>query len=600
MNLNTIILIIIFGTMHACKTPDTSKGSHNNPVTVDSLFRSYYDERMELYPLEATSAGDYRFNDLLPDNLTVSYREDLRLFYTKYQNLLKAYDRKKLNETEQDSYDILEWECEINLEGLKFHPELLPVDQMWSLNLFMGQLATGKSIQPFRNTADYDNWLKRLNAFAAWCDTAIANMRKGMQTGVILPKSLIIKVIPQMASFASGPATAHLFYSPVKSFPDSISSEDRRRLEKEYAEIIDNRIIPAFRRLHDFLKDEYLPAGRESSGIRDLPDGRKWYQYLIKKNTTTSLTAEEIFQIGQQEVARITDEMEKVMIQVGYDGDLKSFFQYIRTKKELMPYTKPEQVIEHFEEIYNTIRPNLPSLFDLTPKTPFEIRRTEMFREKSASAEYNPGSIDGSRPGIFYVPVPDAETYNVFEDEDLFLHEAIPGHHFQISLQQENADLPLFRKILWYSAYGEGWALYSESLGTELGLYRDPFQYFGMLSSEMHRAIRLVVDVGLHAKGWTREQAIQYSLDHEAESEANIVSEIERYMANPAQALSYKIGELRIKELKSEAQKVLGDKFDVRHFHHILLEPGCMPLNILEEKVSNWIEETQDKPVSHQ
>ncbi|MBN2212608.1 MAG: DUF885 domain-containing protein [Bacteroidales bacterium] len=594
MKFQIIKLIIIFGLMHACKPPASDTGTRKNNVPIDSLFERYYEERMERYPLEATMAGDYRFNNLLPNDLTQSFKEDLKHFYTRYQNLLKKYDRNQLSETEQESYDILNRECVINLEGLEFQQELLPVNQIWSLHLQMGQLASGKSIQPFRNTEDYDNWLQRLEAFVVWCDTAIANMRKGMKTGYVLPGSLINKVIPQMAEFASGPVINHLFYAPVRSFPDNIEPAERTRLKQDFSDMIEKQIIPAFSRLHHFLQNEYLPAGRESSGIGNLPDGDKWYQFLIRYYTHTDLTPDEIFQIGQQEVERISAEMEKVKAQTGFEGSLKSFFNYIRTNKELMPYTKPEQVIDHFKEIYATVRPNLPGLFDLVPKTPFEIRRTEAFREKTASAEYNPGSSDGSRPGIFYVPVPDARTYNVFADEDLFLHEAIPGHHFQISLQQENERLPKFRKILWYSAYGEGWALYSESLGKELGLYNDPYQYFGMLNSEMHRAVRLVVDVGIHTKGWTREQAIQYSLDHEAEPESSIVAEIERYMAGPAQALSYKIGQLKIQELKAKAEKTLGEKFDIRQFHNILLESGCLPLSLMEKKINDWISTAQD------
>ncbi len=271
-------------------------------------------------------------------------------------------------------------------------------------------------------------------------------------------------------------------------------------------------------------------------------------------------------------MTRIGQEMEKVKSQVGYEGDLKSFFDHVRNKKELMPFSDPQEVINNFYAIQEKMLPQVNKLFDLQPKTAFEVRRTEAFREASASAEYNPGSLDGTRPGIFYVPIPDVNKYNLFSDEDLFLHEAIPGHHFQISLQQENTALPSFRKDLWYSAYGEGWALYTESLGEELGLYQDPYQYFGMLGAEMHRAIRLVVDTGLHAKGWTREQAIQYSLDNEAESEASITSEIERYMANPGQALSYKIGQLRIRELRKKAETELGVAFDIKVFHRKVLE----------------------------
>ncbi|MDQ3535275.1 MAG: DUF885 domain-containing protein, partial [Bacteroidota bacterium] len=339
----------------------------------------------------------------------------------------------------------------------------------------------------------------------------------------------------------------------------------------------------------DYTRAEYLPAGRTSSGINVLPDGEEMYKHLIRYYTTTDMTADEIFKIGESEVARISNEMEKVKEQVGFKGDLKAFFDHARTRKELMPFTEPEQVIAHFEEIHSRMKPYIKELFDLTPKTPFEVRRTEAFREASASAEYNPGSQDGTRPGIFYVPIPNVKEYNILSDEDLFLHEAIPGHHYQISLQQENEELPKFRRILWYSAYGEGWALYSESLGPELGLYTDPYQYFGMLSAEMHRAIRLVVDAGMHTRGWTREQAIQYSLDHEAESESSIIAEIERYMAIPGQALSYKIGQLKILELRRNAETRLGEKFDIKEFHNQILESGVLPIKVLEEKVDKWI-----------
>jgi uncharacterized protein (DUF885 family) len=302
------------------------------------------------------------------------------------------------------------------------------------------------------------------------------------------------------------------------------------------------------------------------------------------------MNADEIHTLGLSEVARIISEMEKVKKEVGFKGTIKQFFNEVRTKKELMPYSTPKEILDHFNAIHEKMKPQLEKLFGNKPKTPFIVKQTEKFREASASAEYNPGSLDGTRPGVFYVPIPDATKYNVVSDESLFLHEAIPGHHYQISLTQENKDLPDFRKTIWYSAYGEGWALYTENLGKELGLYTDPYQYFGMLGAEMHRAIRLVVDTGIHAKGWTREKAIQYSLDNEAESEDGITSEIERYMANPGQALSYKIGQLKIRELRARAKATLGDKFDIREFHHQVLETGCIPLALLENKIDKWIE----------
>jgi uncharacterized protein (DUF885 family) len=285
--------------------------------------------------------------------------------------------------------------------------------------------------------------------------------------------------------------------------------------------------------------------------------------------------------------------MEKIKAQVGFTGTLNAFFDHVRTKKELMPFTDPQQVIDNFNAIHERMKPQIEKLFDVKPKTAFEVRQTEAFRENSASAEYNSGSKDGSRPGIFYTPIPDVAAYNIHQDETLFLHEAIPGHHYQISLTQESDELPEFRKTLWYSGYGEGWALYSESLGKELGLYTDPYQYFGTLAAEMHRAIRLVVDTGMHSKGWTREEAIQYSLDNESESEASIISEIERYMAMPGQALSYKIGQLKIRELREKAKKELGDKFDIRQFHNEVLETGCIPLALLEDKINTWVNDTK-------
>jgi uncharacterized protein (DUF885 family) len=301
------------------------------------------------------------------------------------------------------------------------------------------------------------------------------------------------------------------------------------------------------------------------------------------------MTSDEVFDLGQSEVGRLRKEMEKIMQETGFKGDLKAFFTYLNKDKKFFPFNSPKEVLDSFENIHSKMQPQLNKLFDKVPRSKFEIRQTEKFREASASAEYNQGTADGSRPGVFYVPVPDAKKFNTFGMEDLFLHEAIPGHHYQTSLQQENDSLPKFRRFNWYGAYGEGWALYTESLGKELGLYIDPYQYFGALSEEMHRAIRLVVDAGMHTKGWTREQAIQFSLDNEGESEEAITSEIERYMAIPGQALSYKVGQLKIRELRAKAEKELGSDFKIGKFHDALLDSGCLPLAVLEAKIDKWI-----------
>ena len=584
-----IIFLVIVTAILGCTSSGNKEITNNSKAGLDSLLMQFQQEKFKLFPLEATSAGDNRYNDQLPNILTAAYRNQVTDFYTRYRNSLLAQDRSKLSSDDQMNYDVLMWECDIALEGDKFKSYLMPLNQFWSLNLTIGQMASGSGTQPFKTVKDYDNWLSRLNAYTVWCDSAIQCMKTGLKDGYVLPKVLTEKVIPQFESLSRGPVTGHLFFMPIKSMPAEFSPDDKNRLTLAYTKMIGEKIIPAHRRVAAFLVKEYLPASRSTSGISAVPMGKDYYNYMIKLNTTTTKTADEIFKTGEAEVARLSNEMMKVKEQVGYKGDLKSFFDYIRNKKELMPFTKPEQVIANFNAIYEKMKPNLAKLFDKTPKTPFEVRRTEAFREASASAEYVQGSQDGTRPGIFYVPVPDVTKYNMFADEDLFLHEAIPGHHYQISLQQENTSLATFRRLLTYNAYSEGWALYTESMGKELGLYIDPYQYFGMLSAEMHRAIRLVVDVGMHTKGWTREQAIQYSKDHEAEPEASIVSEVERYMAIPGQALSYKIGQLKILELRAKAEKALGSKFRIAEFHNQVLDSGSIPLKILEDKIDVWI-----------
>lgn len=586
----SIYIIVVQLLLIACSAPPKEETKTTEQPSLDSLLQQYHEERLKLFPMDATMAGDNRYNDRLPNNITQEYRSQLKEFYTRYRDQLTASDRSKLSEEDQMSYDILLWECDIALEGLAFKDYLTPINQFWSWHLMAGQLASGSSMQPFKSVKDYDDWLKRLDVYAVWIDTAIVNMKKGIAQGYVIPKVLIKKVIPQLSDLDHGPVKDHLYYNPIKLFPADFSAEDKARLTKAYEEMIQTKIIPGHKKLNDFIKKEYLAAGRETSGISALPGGKEYYNYLIKQFTTTTKSADEIFALGKSEVERITKEMEAVKEQVGFKGDLKAFFAHIRTKKELMPFTKPEEVIAHFNAIHEKMKPNLAKLFDKTPKTPFEVKRTEAFREASASAEYNPGSQDGTRPGVFYVPIPSAKEYNTLSDEDLFLHEAIPGHHYQISLQQENTSLPAFRRILGYSSYAEGWALYTESLGKELGLYTDPYQYFGMLSAEMHRAIRLVVDAGMHTQGWTREQAIQYSLDHEAETEEGIIAEIERYMAIPGQALSYKIGQLKIRELRTKAEQELGDKFSIAQFHNQVLDSGCIPLKVLEDKINRWIE----------
>jgi len=584
----TICLSIVL-YIHGCQ--------HHNMETqlsFSAFLQDYYEEYLRLNPLSATSAGDHRYDDQFPNVISAPYLDASYEFYHLTLAKLEAYDREQLSQHDQMSYDILKWECVIASERSQFPFELTPIDQMWSVNLYIGQLASGASTQAFCTAIDYDNWLKRLDDYLEWCQTAIENMKRGIEKGVVLPAALITKVIPQFQRLAVGKVQEHLFYQPVLTLPEMITGTDRDRIKAEYEEMIALKIMPMYQRMATFFAEEYLPAGRTSSGVGHYAFGNALYSHMIKLYTTTEMKADQIHELGLQEVARLRSEMEKVKEKVEFSGDLNSFFDHVRNKKELMPFTDPQQVIENFNTIHQRMLPQLDQLFDLKPQTPFEVRQTEAFRAASASAEYNPGSVDGSRPGIFYVPIPNVLKYNTYGDENLFLHEAIPGHHYQISLQQEDQDLPAFRKTLWYSAYGEGWALYCESLGEELGLYADPYQYFGMLGNEMHRAIRLVVDTGIHAKGWSRERAIQYSMENEAESEATITSEIERYMAMPGQALSYKIGQMKIQELRRTAEGAFGPMFDIRQFHNIVLETGCVPLHILEDRINNWLNKALD------
>jgi uncharacterized protein (DUF885 family) len=561
-----------------------------SPLEFSAFTKQYFDDKNALFPLDATQYGQNQYNDQLLFEMTDSYRKKLGEFYASYENKLQQFDLKSLSEEEQNSYEIIKWEVAVGKEVLQQPTNLMPIHQFNGTHLTMGQFAGGTSAQSFATEKDYRNFLVRMEKFAVWIDSAMVYMKKGMAQNVVLPKALSQKVIPQFQDLITANPTDNLYYSAIKQMPNTIPAAKQKELASAYAQVISQKLVPQFQKMVAFLQTDYLPASRNTSGIGSLPFGKKLYAAYAKQWTTTTLDPETTHQLGLKEVARLQAEMEVVKKQVGYTGSLKEFMNEVRTSPKLKPFTTPEQVLANFDRIYQKIKPNVDRLFAVQPKTKFEIRRTEAFRENSASAEYVQGTADGSRPGIFYVPIPDAKEYNVLEDEDLFLHEAIPGHHFQVSLQQESTTLPDFRKFNWFGAYGEGWALYTESLGKELGLYQDPYQYLGMLNDEMHRAIRLVVDTGIHCKGWTREEAIAYSMNNEAGGEASITAEIERYMAIPGQALSYKIGQLKILELRHKAEAKLGKQFDIKIFHEKVLESGVMPLALLESKMNAWID----------
>ncbi|AUD01563.1 DUF885 domain-containing protein [Spirosoma pollinicola] len=582
------LLSLLLATMIGCNSPKNEQTTAAN-TEFATVLDNYFEQRLKLFPVEATQQGDNRYNDQLPNDISQAFITETKSFYTGTQEKLNTFDRAKLSDEDKISYDILKRELALQLEQYAFHQEEIPFNQFTGLTLTFGQLGSGEGAQPFKTVKDYDDWIKRASAFAVWGDTAIAAFRKGMVSGRVLPKSLVVKMIPQMTDLVVSDPTKSLFYGPIQKLPKTFSAADKDRLTASYKKAISEQIVPTYRKLGTFLKDDYLPKARTTSGINVLPQGPELYRYLVRTWTTTNDTPDQIHQIGLTEVARIRSEMEKVKTQVGFNGSLDQFFTHLKTDRKFYPYKKPKDVLDAFQTILAKIEPNLKKDFISTPKSKFEIRQTEKFREASASAEYNQASADGSRPGIFYVPIPDATKFNITSGmESLFLHEAIPGHHYQVSLQQENTSLPKFRRFAWYGAYGEGWALYCESLGKELGLYTDPYQYMGALGDEIHRAIRLVVDVGLHTKQMTREEAIKYMMANEPISEQGATAEIERYMAIPGQALSYKIGALKIRELRSKYEKQLGDKFSLAAFHEEFLKDGCMPLDVLEHKMDAW------------
>ncbi len=584
------VVAIIAASLSACKQSGTTGSTTGDNKDLAKVFNDYYQDRLKLYPIEATFAGDNRYNDLLPNDGSDAFIQQAKGLYTGYLDKVKQFKREDLSEADQLSYDIFVYEAQVNLDRFNYHFEYMPFDQFNALPITMGQFGSGSGTQPFKTVKDYDNWLKRISAFAIWADTAIANFNKGIKAGIVLPKTLVVKMLPQMQSFVVTDPTKSLFYGPITKLPKDFSDADKKRLTDAYQKAIMGTLVPTYKKLGDYLKNEYLPKARATSGLSALPDGAAMYAYCVKAQTTTDKTPEEIYQLGLKEVARIRAEMDSIKNLVGFKGDMHAFFVHLQTDPKFTPFKTPKEVLDAFENIHQRMQPNLKKEFTHVPKCPFEIRQTEAFRAASASAEYYQGTADGSRPGIFYVPILDATKFNITSGmESLFLHEAIPGHHYQISLTQENTSLPDFRRFdNSENAYVEGWALYCESLGKELGLFTDPYQHMGALGDEIHRAIRLVVDVAIHTKNMTREQAIKYMMDNEQIDEQGATAEIERYMAFPGQALGYKIGALKIRELRTRYEQKLGSKFDLAEFHNQVLKDGPMPLAVFEAKMDAW------------
>lgn len=581
---------LIIASMISCKKSD-SPITKVTPVDLDSITANYYEQYLKLYPLDATAQGDERYNDQLPINIDKDFISGEITFYNSVQNQLKKVDYKSLSDQDKTVYDVLDYTLKDKIERYAYHPEYIPFTQFNGLPLDFPLLGSGQGNQPFKTEKDYSDWLKRTENFPAWMDAAIENFRDGITNQYVLPKKLVVKMVTQMNAeeITTSDFSKNIFYGPINNFPKNFTAAQREKFTNEFKTMITKRIIPSYTKMGSFLQTEYLPKARTTDGINGLPKGNDIYAYFAKSWTTTTKTPNEINQIGLEQVAMLRNEMEKVKQQVGFSGSLEEFLIHLKSDPKAMPYKTDVEVIKVFNAVLTKITPKLKTMFKVTPKTPFEIRQTEKFRENTASAEYMPGTPDGKRPGIFYIPLPDPTKFNVTSGmESLFLHEAIPGHHYQISLQQENVQLPKFMRFGWFGAYGEGWAHYCETLGPELGLYTDPYQKMGYLSDQMLRAVRLVVDTGLHTGKMNREEAIAYFLKNISYDEQGATAEVERYMATPGQALSYKIGALKIRELRDLYQKNLGSKFKLAKFHDEVLNQGCLPLDVLDRKMENW------------
>ena len=557
------------------------------------LFVDSDEASLKRNPIQALFRGDLRYADQLGDYMTDAYFAAERKAGEADLKRLKAIDRTALNPTDQISYDVFKWQTDIALRGLQ--PDMLaltavrPIDHFFGFHTFYPDLASGQGAAPFKTLVDYENNLKRHREFIVLLDRAIGRFREGMKTGVVQPKLVVNNVIDQLNLQLAQGVEGSTYYGPVKAFPEGISATDQSRLRADYAATIKMGIIPAYTRLRDFLKNEYLPVSRDGVGLVAMKGGPKLYDYLIESNTTVKMSADQVHNLGLSEVARVRKQMDDIRIQTGFSGDLKAFFNYFRDDPKFK-FSSKADMRDTFLSIGKKVDERVREQFSTIPKSPLEIRPVPDYKEKTdAGGSYNSGTPDGSRPGVFYYNSYDLPSRSKPESETLYLHEAVPGHHFQISLAQENEALPSFMRFGGNTAYAEGWALYAESLWKELGVESDPYDRFGGLNDEMLRAMRLVVDSGIHAKGWTRDQSIQYMLDNSGMGRTDATAEVERYIAIPGQALAYKIGQLTILKLKARAQAALGAKFDPREFHAQVLMTGALPMAVLEKKIDDWI-----------
>ena len=558
---------------------------------LDQLADAYYEANARFEPVDATQSGDSRFDDQLGMAIAPRLRARHYAGQRAFLKRLRAIDRQLLDRGAQTNYDILEYELVSSLSLAAFPRHLLPLNQMDSMPVTLANFAGGESSQPLLTVAQQRAYLARLRQLPAWIDQAIANMRAGMKSGVVLPRAVVQAALPQFQKLVSDTPQASVFYTPAKNLPASFSAGERKALASAYRDAA-SKLDPPLRRLAAFMEKHYLPAARISTGWSALPNGMAWYKANVAAQTTTTLDPEQIHALGLKEVARIQAQFAVLGPKMGYAGEPNALPAWVGAQAKYKPFKTEQEVLEVYRKLDATLRAKLPSMFTLMPKAPLDVRLEPELSRATASDHYSAPAADGSRPGVFWAVVNDPKDYGNTGMVTLFLHEGQPGHHFHIALLQE-LGLPKFRKFGGNNAFTEGWALYAETLGKEMGLFDKPEDYFGHLSDEMLRAVRLVVDTGMHAKGWTREKAIAYMRDTIGYSEHEATNQIERYMAWPGQALGYKIGSLKIVELRERAQAALGAKFSLPAFHQVVLEDGTMPLSLLEAKVDRWIEKNR-------
>jgi uncharacterized protein (DUF885 family) len=590
-------LLLLPATFALCLTAQAVEQA-NNPVAVTAaqvpnaqlrqLVDEYFVQDLALNPLYAPAREVNGYNSQFGDYLSDDYLRAQKALESKYLARAQAINRQQLSEAGRVTYDAFVYSRQMTLKAHDFPFWLLPVTQEVNKANDLAMQASGDLVYPFDSTRDYQDFLARLDGFSQWVDRAIARMQEGGSKGIALPRELADATAEQLQGLVSATVTDSQFYLPVKRFPESISAAERERLSSAYADKVEKVVNPALTRLANFLRHDYQV--RKTLGWSHLPNGQAWYQYLSDQQTTSNLPVEEIFTRGEAEVARIQREMEAIRQELGFKGNLQAFFHSMLNDPQYM-WSDSAGQLQAFNKISAQVDKAVPKFFSQTPKTPFAIKPIPPAREDTdGSAWYSAGSPDGKTPGVFFVNTKPGLGLYKWEMETTFIHEAVPGHHFQISMKQEQQDSPKFRQFLECNGFEEGWALYVESIGGELGLETDPLQRFGKLNSEMLRAMRMVVEPGLHVKNWSIAQAQQYMQEHSALTPDYIEYEVLRYLANPGQALSYKVGQLTISDLRSQAQAALGDKFDLRLFHDNVINTGTLPLAVLSQKSRDWID----------